>query len=137
MATKKTTETEATLDKEKELEKALEKIKAEKEALMKEVEALKGGKKENKPEPDSDYDAEYWNERVPYEAFYDGDRYADDISVMVNGKRFLIKRGIQVMVPRYVVHVLENQAKQMKYSADYNKSLQDEFEKDTIKFVGE
>lgn len=136
MATKKTTATE-TPDKEKELEEALEQMRKEKEALLKEMEALKGEPKEEKPAPDSDYDPEYWNERVPYEAFYDGDRYADDISVMVNGKRFLIQRGKTVMIPRYVVHVLENQAKQMKASAEYNRSLQDEFERETKKYIGE
>lgn len=136
MATKKTTATD-TPDKEKELEEALEQMRKEKEALLKEMEALKGEPKEKKPAPDSDYDPEYWNERVPYEAFYDGDRYADDISVMVNGKRFLIQRGKTVMIPRYVVHVLENQAKQMKASAEYNRSLQDEFERETKKYIGE
>lgn len=138
MATKKTTETEVNSEaREKELQKALEEMRAEKEALLKEVEALKGEPKAKKPEPASDYDPDYWNEKVPYEAFYDGDKYADDISVMVNGKRFLIQRGKQVMVPRYVVHVLENQAKQLKASAEYNRSLQDEFERETKKYIGE
>lgn len=138
MATKKTTETEVNSEaREKELQKALEEMRAEKEALLKEVEALKGEPKAKKPELASDYDPDYWNEKVPYEAFYDGDKYADDISVMVNGKRFLIQRGKQVMVPRYVVHVLENQAKQLKASAEYNRSLQDEFERETKKFIGE
>lgn len=138
MATKKTTETEVISEKEKELEKALEEVKAEKKALLKEVEALKEGKtEEKKPEPASDYNPEYWNEKVEYEAFYDGDRYTDDISVKVNGKRFLIQRGKKVMIPRYVVHVLENQAKQRKYSAEYNRALQEEFERDTKRYIGE
>ena len=138
MATKKTTETEVISEKEKELEKALEEMKAEKKALLKEVEALKEGKAEEpKPEPASDYDPEYWNEKVEYEAFYDGDKYTDDISVKVNGKRFLIQRGKKVMIPRYVVHVLENQAKQLKYSAEYNRGLQEEFERDTKKYLNE
>ena len=41
MATKKTTETEVISEKEKELEKALEEMRAEKQALLKEVETLK------------------------------------------------------------------------------------------------
>lgn len=138
MATKKTTETEVISEKERELEKALEEMKAEKKALLKEVEALKESKtEEEKPEPASDYDPKYWNEKVEYEAFYDGDKYADDISVKVNGKRFLIQRGKKVMIPRYVVHVLDNQAKQRKYSAEYNRALQEEFERDTKKYIGE
>lgn len=137
MATKKTTETVTPESKEKELELALEQMRKEREALLKEVEALKGEPKEKKPMPETDYDPAYWEEKVPYEAFYDGDRYKDDISVMVNGKRFLIQRGKTVMVPRYVVHVLENQAKQMKYSAEYSRGLQDEFERNTKKYIGE
>lgn len=134
MAAKKTTENETPVTREKELEKALAEMKKEKEALLKEMEALKG---EPTEETEPDYDADYWNEKVPYEAFYDGDRYSDDISVKVNGKRFLIKRGVQVMIPRFVAHVLENQAKQLRYSADYNRSLQEEFERETKRIIGE
>lgn len=140
MATKKkTTETEMTPEeREMALEAELKAMRAEREALLKEVEALKGEVKEPEPEPVADtIEADYWNERVPYEAFYDGGKYSDDISVKVNGKRFLIKRGVRVMIPRYVVHVLENQAKQEKYSADYNRGLHDEFERETKRYIGE
>ena len=145
MATKKkATETDVapvTDSREKELEEALKAIKAEKEALLKEMEALKKQATETPEEPKapevSNSDEDYWNERVPYEAFYDGDRYVDDISVKVNGQRFLIKRGVPVMIPRFVVHVLENQARQQKYSADYERRLQDEFERDTKRYIGE
>ena len=140
MATKKkTTETEMTPEeKEMALVAEMKAIKAERDALLKEVEALKGEAKEPEPEPVTNKpEADYWNERVPYEAFYDGDKYSDDISVKVNGKRFLIKRGKRVMIPRYVAHVLENQSKQLKYSADYNRGLHDEFVRDTKKYIGE
>lgn len=139
MATKKTTENEATLDiKEKELEKAIEKLKKEKEALLKEVEAMKNVSEEPETkEPETDPNTDYWNELVPYEAFYDGDRYKDDISVMVNGKRWLIKRGVRVMLPRKVEHVLRNAERQRKYSADFNKRLQNNFERDTKRYLGE
>ncbi len=138
MATKKTTETEVISEKEKELEKALEEMREENRALLKEAEALrKASQKPKSPVKKDAYDADYWNEKVEYEAFYDGNEYADDISVMVNGKRFLIQRGKKVMIPRYVVHVLENQAKQKKYSAEYNRGLHDEFERETRKLLGE
>lgn len=134
MATKKTTDTEVKSEnKEAELEKALNELKKEKEELLKEVEKMKG----ETPEPEQTKGADYWNERIPYEAFYDGDKYADDISVKVNGERYLIQRGKQVMLPRKVVHVLENQAMQRKYSADFNRGLQEEFERDTKRFIGE
>lgn len=135
MATKKTTETEVISEKEKELEKALEEMREENRALLKEAETLR--KASQKPKTPVKKDADYWNEKVEYEAFYDGNEYADDISVMVNGKRFLIQRGKKVMIPRYVVHVLENQAKQKRYSADYNRKLQEEFERETQKYLGE
>ena len=138
MATKKkTTETETPESREQELEEALKKLKAEKEALLKEMEAMKGEEKKPEPTPAPKENSDYWNERVPYEAFYDGDKYADDISVKVNGQRFLIKRGERVMIPRFVVHVLENQARQQRYSADYERRLQDEFVRDTKRYIGE
>lgn len=145
MATKKkTAETEVAPvadSREKELEEALKAMKAEKEALLKEMEDLKNqAPKEQEPKKAPAVDSarqDYWNEKVPYEAFYDGDRYVDDISVKVNGKRFLIKRGEKVMIPRYVVNVLERQAKQLKYSAEYNRKLKEEFERDTRKYIGE
>ena len=136
MATKKTTETEVISEKERELQKALEEMRAEKEAILKENEELKEKKKPKKP-VNSSYDPAYWNERVPYKAFYDGEEYSDDISVSVNEKRFLIRRGETVMIPRYVVDVLDNQAKQKRFSADYNRKLQEQFEKDTKKYLNE
>lgn len=138
MATKKKTEeTEVILDtKEAELAAALAEARKEKEALLAEVERLKAKDQKNKPVKTKRRDEEYWNEKIPYEAFYDGNEYADDISVKVNGRRFLIKRGERVMLPRNVVNVLENQAKQQKYAAAHNRALQDEFEKDTKKYLG-
>ena len=143
MATKKkTTETEMTPmieseAKEKELMDALESMKKEKEALMRQVETLKASAQRPPVSPKKESNPDYWNEKVEYEAFYDGDQYKDDISVMVNGKRFLIQRGKKVMVPRYVLHVLENQAKQLKASAEYNRRLQEEFQRETKKYIGE
>ncbi|MBR7114303.1 MAG: hypothetical protein IKC76_07335 [Firmicutes bacterium] len=55
---------------------------------------------------------------VPFEAFYDGDKYKDDIIVSVNGKRFQIKRGVKVMIPRNVFNVLmRSQQQDMKTAA--------------------
>lgn len=44
--------------------------------------------------------------------FKDNDKYKDDVFVAVNGKRWQIKRGVDVMVPRYVADVLEQSMKQ-------------------------
>lgn len=136
MATKKTTEPKS---KEQELLEALEKLKKEKESLLKEVEDLKSRDNEPTPEEiDEKAEAEkaYWNELVEVSTFYDGDKYKDDISVVVNGKRYLIKRGETVMVPRFVKHVLDNQTKQLRYSAEYEKQLQNRFEKETEAYLG-
>lgn len=58
------------------------------------------------------------NELVEFEAFYDGEKYKDDIYVAVNGRRFQIKRGVKVMIPRYVYEVIKNSTEQDKATAD-------------------
>lgn len=45
---------------------------------------------------------------VPVKLFYDGDKYKKDVYVSVNGQRFQIQRGVEVMVPHYVAEVLES-----------------------------
>ena len=57
------------------------------------------------------------NELVEFEAFYDGDKYKDDIYVAVNGRRFQIKRGEKVMIPRYVYQEIMNSEAQDKAAA--------------------
>ncbi len=49
---------------------------------------------------------------VPFFAIKDKDKYKDDIVVAVNGKAWRIKRGVQVMIPRFVAAVLENSQRQ-------------------------
>ena len=61
---------------------------------------------------------DYLNERVPFYAFKDSDKYKDDIIVGVNGKIFRIKRGVTVMIPRYVYNVLMNSMAQDTHTAD-------------------
>ena len=46
-------------------------------------------------------------ERVPVKLFKDGGKYSDDVTVLHNGKAYVIKRGITVMVPRAVALILE------------------------------
>lgn len=47
------------------------------------------------------------NELVPVRLFRDGRDYKDDVFVGVNGYRAQIKRGMEVMVPRRVAHMVE------------------------------
>jgi len=139
MATKKKTAepevmetpTQETSTEEAELMKVIEELKKEKEKLLEENEKLKNEPEGFMPEDMSgEHDEAYWHERIPYELFYDGEEYSEDVSVKVNGKRYLIKRGEKVMIPRFVAHVLENQAKQRRASADYQRKLQEDFERD-------
>ena len=51
-------------------------------------------------------------ELVPVKLFKDNNKYRDDVFVMVNGKTFVIQRGKEVMVPRYVKEVLDNSQRQ-------------------------
>ena len=67
--------------------------------------------------PEFDANA-YMNERVPFYAFRDNDKYKDDIVVGVNGKMYRIKRGVQVMIPRNVYLVLKRSMNQDAKTAD-------------------
>lgn len=58
------------------------------------------------------------NELVEFEAFYDGENYKDDIFVAVNGRRWQIKRGVPVKIPRYVYEVIKNSAEQDRATAE-------------------
>jgi hypothetical protein len=51
-------------------------------------------------------------EMVKFTAFKDDGRYKDDIFVSVNGKRYIIKRGEEVIIPKSVYEVLMNSQKQ-------------------------
>ena len=59
----------------------------------------------------------YYNEPVTFELFKDNDRYKDDVYVSVNGKRYQIKRGVKVTVPRYV-KIAVDAADEQKHKAD-------------------
>lgn len=43
----------------------------------------------------------------------------DDVYVAINGKSYLIKRGVQVEVPQAVVEVLENKEKMLSIAYDF------------------
>lgn len=42
--------------------------------------------------------------------FYDAERYVDDVFVSLNGKNYLIKRGVEVEVPYEVAQILNRSA---------------------------
>ena len=72
---------------------------------------------EKKTETPKDPNA-YLKEKVPFYAFRHNERYKDDITVGVNGKIYRIKRGVQLMIPRYVYNVLMNSMEQDTHTAD-------------------
>lgn len=71
------------------------------------------------------------NELVEFEAFYDGDKYKDDIYVAVNGRRFQIKRGEKVKIPRYVYQEILNSEAQDKAAARLMEKESTKFEKES------
>ncbi len=56
---------------------------------------------------------------VAVHLFKDGDRYADDVFVSVNGNNFQIKRGETVMVPLYIKNELDRAEAQRKRAEYY------------------
>ena len=50
--------------------------------------------------------ADIMRQKVPVTLFKDGKNYKEDVFVSVNGKAYQIKRGVEVMVPRFVAEVL-------------------------------
>lgn len=73
-------------------------------------------------------EVEYLQERIPFRAFKDGNKYSEDISVQVNGKIWQIQRGIQVMIPRFVYLALEQSERQLAEAATREAQLIQEFE---------
>lgn len=74
------------------------------------------------------------DELVPFEAFKDNDKYKDDLTVIVNGKIWRIKRGEEVMVPRYVYNVLKQSEKQDRAAANFAEEKQDAYKKSSKNF---
>ena len=108
MATKKTKEAET-----EEVKAEVEETKKTKEAETEEVKAEVEETKKTLTEEDP----EYWDELVPFKAIYDGDKYSADIRVGVNDKFWVIKRGVEVMIPRKVLSVIENSEAQKQKAA--------------------
>lgn len=74
------------------------------------------------------------DELVPFEAFKDNDKYKDDITVIVNGRIWRIKRGEEVMIPRYVYNVLKQSEKQDRTAANYAEAKQDAYKQSSKNF---
>ena len=62
-------------------------------------------------------------EKVSLKLFYDGYKYVDDVTVIVNGKTYIIKRGVEVMVPPCVKNALEDAQMQERVAKSYIDSV--------------
>lgn len=60
----------------------------------------------------------YYAQKVPVKLFKDNGKYRDDVFVAVNGKGWLIKRGVEVEVPRAVAEVLSQSMEQDTRAAE-------------------
>lgn len=57
---------------------------------------------------------------VKIRLYKDSDKYRDDVQVIVNGKVYIVKRGMEVEVPDFVAEVLEHARIQAQYAAEYS-----------------
>ena len=60
---------------------------------------------------------DYMKELVTIRLFKDTGKYAQDLYVNVNDHNFVIKRGVDVQVPRYIAEVIANSEKQDRSTA--------------------
>lgn len=74
----------------------------------------------------------YWEEYVPVELFYDGDKYKDDVTVAVNGDVCIIQRGKPVKIKRKFAYALKKSHKQDALAADYINGKTAEYEKNKV-----
>jgi len=58
------------------------------------------------------------SDKVRIRLFRDNDKYKDDMHVIVNGKAWVIQRGVDVEVPVYVADVIEQSLAQDQATAE-------------------
>ena len=59
--------------------------------------------------------------------FKDKDKYNSDLPVSINGKTWLIQRGVNVKVPRFVAEVINNSMEQDAKGSELIKIQEDKF----------
>ena len=101
--------------------------------LEKEIEELRAalGKKEMENSAKTNAvraNEEYMKQPVTIKLFKDNGRYRDDVYVAVNDRSFLIKRGVEVTVPRFIEQALKNSLSQDEYVASLVEKLQSDYE---------
>ena len=91
-------------------------------------EEVKGKKSIIKEPPIKMTSVQWLEEKVPFQAFKDNDRYKDDIVVKLNGQRWQIPRGKLHMIPRKVYLVLSDAERQNNLAADVQTDYENDFE---------
>lgn len=100
--------------------KILEEAKAEAEDIIAKASKEAGGKepKGKKAKGETKAQIEKANELVKIKLFKDKGKYFSDVTVIHNGKTYLIKRGVEVEVPRKVAQIIADSEAQKGYAAD-------------------
>ncbi len=106
--------------------------------LQKEIESLKEMldiKEEKKKQASKEVlkNEEYMRSPVTIKLFKDNGKYKDDVFVSVNDRSFLIKRGVEVTVPRFIEQALKNSLAQDEYVASLVERLVTDYEKSSLK----
>lgn len=70
-------------------------------------------------------------ELIEIQLFKDSRRYKEDLKVFVNGRNWVIQRGVPVKVPRYVALVIQQSQRQDQASDNMILHLQDSYEEKT------
>lgn len=66
--------------------------------------------------------------------FKDGERYKDDLPVILNGKCWMVKRGVAVEVPEAVAEIIEQQMEQDTNTAEMISRLSNDFKEKSKKY---
>ena len=72
---------------------------------------------------------DWLEESVTIQLFKDGKDYKDDLFISVNNKRWQIKRGLPVTVPRKVMLLIADSEIQSIKAAEYSDQKQNEYQK--------
>ena len=71
---------------------------------------------------------------VEIEIFKDSDRYKDDVVVALNGKVYVIKRGVRVKVPRAVKEILDHSREQDQQTALMTEEMESDYQQKAEKY---
>lgn len=74
--------------------------------------------------------------RVRVQLFKDSGRYKEPLYVAVNGKNFVIPRGVPVDVPYYVAKVIEQSQRADERTAAMISRLEQDFQERATQYIG-